>query len=58
VAILRPKGCRLGLTGAQVDVDGLQIARGEELGPEVRVALGDHNRVVAEELLQLLNAAA
>jgi len=55
VAILRAGRPRIGLTGVQVQVDGGEVLGAEEVGPEVGVALGHDHRVVAEDLLQLLD---
>ena len=40
MAILRAGRPRIGLGGAQVQVDGGGVAAAEEVGPEVRVPLG------------------
>ena len=57
VAILRAGWPRIGLTGVQVQVDDGKVAGAEEVRAEVGVPLGHDHRVVAEDLLQLLDRA-
>lgn len=54
----RLQGDHLSRRGAEVDVDACTLARAERVGAQVRVALGDQDRRVAEDLPELLDRPA
>jgi hypothetical protein len=53
-----PKGNGSGAAGRQVEVDDGHVLRGEQFRLQVDVPLGHDDRVVAKDLLQLLDGAA